>query len=299
MAAAGAGGRPRRRRGLPRASQGLHREGRRAGHGVGRPDDRAEGARQEADRHRLGRPAQRRRATASATAPRRPRRCSAGNSVPRRPGLRPGARDSALTQAIALKPDGIILGTIDASGAGAAARAGRRRRHQDRRLARRSDRAGRSRACRGVFTNITTDPLEVAKASGLYAVVKSSGHAGRHPVHRTRSTRSPRQDERREGGGRRLQGLQGARDRRHADRRPLQPHGPADHIAALEIRQPLDLLDRGQRSLFRLLRAVPPGRRRRSRRRLIRGRSRRATAPCRRSSASATSSTRSPPSPSR
>jgi ribose transport system substrate-binding protein len=91
-------------------------------------------------------------------------------------GSVPG-RTSALTQAIALKPDGIILGTIDAaeqapiieqaiaagikvvgwhSGPG----------------------PGKIDAVPGVFTNITTDPNEVAKASGLYAVVDSGGTAG-------------------------------------------------------------------------------------------------------------------------
>ncbi len=91
-------------------------------------------------------------------------------------GSVPG-RTSALTQAIALKPDGIILGTIDAaeqapiieqavaagikvvgwhSGPG----------------------PGKIDAVPEVFTNITTDPNEVAKASGLYAVVDSGGTAG-------------------------------------------------------------------------------------------------------------------------
>jgi ribose transport system substrate-binding protein len=87
------------------------------------------------------------------------------------------ARSSALTQAIALKPDGIILGTVDAAeqapiveqavGAGIKVvgwHAG--------------PGPGKIEAVPGVFTNITTDPNEVAKASGLYAVVDSGGTAG-------------------------------------------------------------------------------------------------------------------------
>ena len=87
------------------------------------------------------------------------------------------ARTSALTQAIALKPDGIILGTIDAA--------------EQAPIIEQAIAAGikvvgwhagpgpgKIEAVPGVFTNITTDPNEVAKASGLYAVVDSGGTAG-------------------------------------------------------------------------------------------------------------------------
>jgi len=87
------------------------------------------------------------------------------------------ARSSALTQAIALKPDGIILGTVDAA--------------EQAPLVEQAVAAGikvvgwhsgpapgKITAVPGVFTNITTDPDEVAKASGLYAVVDSGGTAG-------------------------------------------------------------------------------------------------------------------------
>lgn len=87
------------------------------------------------------------------------------------------ARSSALTQAIALKPDGIILGTIDAA--------------EQAPIVEQAVAAGikvvgwhagpgpgKIDAVPGVFTNITTDPNEVAKASGLYAVVDSGGTAG-------------------------------------------------------------------------------------------------------------------------
>ena len=87
------------------------------------------------------------------------------------------ARSSALTQAIALRPDGIILGTVDAA--------------EQAPLVEQAVAAGikvvgwhagpgpgKIAAVPGVFTNITTDPDEVAKASGLYAVVDSGGTAG-------------------------------------------------------------------------------------------------------------------------
>jgi ribose transport system substrate-binding protein len=87
------------------------------------------------------------------------------------------ARSSALTQAIALKPDGIILGTIDAAEQAPiieqAVAAGIKvvGWHA-------GPGPGKIEAAPGVFTNITTDPNEVAKASGLYAVVDSGGTAG-------------------------------------------------------------------------------------------------------------------------
>lgn len=87
------------------------------------------------------------------------------------------ARTSALTQAIALQPDGIILGTIDAAEQAPiieqAIAAGIKV------VGWHSGPApGKIDAVPGVFTNITTDPNEVAKASGLYAVVDSGGTAG-------------------------------------------------------------------------------------------------------------------------
>jgi len=90
-------------------------------------------------------------------------------------GSVPG-RTSALTQAIALKPDGIILGTIDAAEQAPvieqAVAAGIKV------VGWHSGAApGKVEGVPGVFTNITTDPLEVAKASGLYAVVDSGGTA--------------------------------------------------------------------------------------------------------------------------
>lgn len=84
-------------------------------------------------------------------------------------------RTAALTQAASLNPDGIILGTVDALeqaevikqiaakgikivGWHALARPG-------------------PAASRGIFTNIATDPEEVAKAAAMHAVVDSNGKA--------------------------------------------------------------------------------------------------------------------------
>jgi ribose transport system substrate-binding protein len=86
------------------------------------------------------------------------------------------ARSSAMSQAIALQPDGIILGGIDAA--------------EQAPLIEQASEAGikivgwHAGAAPGpiesppVFTNITTDPLEVAKAAGLFAVADSGGKAG-------------------------------------------------------------------------------------------------------------------------
>jgi ribose transport system substrate-binding protein len=89
----------------------------------------------------------------------------------------PSGRASAMTQAIALKPAGIILGTVDA-------------REQapiiEQAVAQgvkvvgwhSGGAPGPIEGVPGVITNITTSPLEVAKAAGLYAVVDSGGTAG-------------------------------------------------------------------------------------------------------------------------
>jgi len=91
-------------------------------------------------------------------------------------GTVPG-RTAAMSQAIALKADGIILGSPDAVEQAPeieeAVKAGIKV------VGWHSGPApGKIEANPNVFTNITTDPNEVAKASGLYAVVDSNGAAG-------------------------------------------------------------------------------------------------------------------------
>jgi ribose transport system substrate-binding protein len=84
-------------------------------------------------------------------------------------------RATALSQAIALKPDGIILGSVDSA--------------EQAPLIQQATQQGikvvgwHSGPTPGklpgspIFTNITTNPLDVAKASALLAVVNSNGHA--------------------------------------------------------------------------------------------------------------------------
>lgn len=84
-------------------------------------------------------------------------------------------RAAALNQAASLSPDGIILGTVDAQEQAAVLRE----------IAARGIRivgwhaVGRPGPApeRGIFTNIATDPQEVAKAAALYAVADSGGKA--------------------------------------------------------------------------------------------------------------------------
>ena len=85
-------------------------------------------------------------------------------------------QDSAMGQAIALKPDGIILGGVDAL--------------QEAPMVERAEKAGikvvgwHAGTKAGplsnpeVYANITTDPLDVARVAADYAIVLSDGHAG-------------------------------------------------------------------------------------------------------------------------
>lgn len=84
-------------------------------------------------------------------------------------------RSAAMQQAIALQPDGIILGTVDAN--------------EQAEAIRQADEAGikvvgwHSTASTGpsekhaIFTNITTDPLEISRAAASLAVADSNGTA--------------------------------------------------------------------------------------------------------------------------
>jgi ribose transport system substrate-binding protein len=85
-------------------------------------------------------------------------------------------RAAALDQAIALKPDAIVLGAVDATEQAAPVEAAAKQKIVV---------AGwHSFAKPGpsdklpVFTNITTDPLEVARAAASYAIADSDGKAG-------------------------------------------------------------------------------------------------------------------------
>ena len=139
-----------RRRRLYGEGEGLSRRTsrRRSPNGTG-PTTGPEGAGQEAHR-RMSRPTSATAARrARATARRKPPRRSAGTfRILDGQGTRSRPRNSAMTQAIALKPDGIIDRRHRRQGAAARCRASRGRRHQDRRLARRSRTPARSKASR-------------------------------------------------------------------------------------------------------------------------------------------------------
>lgn len=85
-------------------------------------------------------------------------------------------RAAALNQAIALKPDAIVLGAVDATEQAAAVEAAAKEKivvvgwHS-------FAKPGPSDKL-PVFTNITTDPLEVARAAASYTIADSDGKAG-------------------------------------------------------------------------------------------------------------------------
>jgi ribose transport system substrate-binding protein len=85
-------------------------------------------------------------------------------------------RSAAMNQAIALKPDGIVLGSVDAKEQATLI-------HQA--AARGIKIVGWHSLTKpgpapqeGFVTNLATDPLDVAKAAVMYVIAKSNGHAG-------------------------------------------------------------------------------------------------------------------------
>jgi ribose transport system substrate-binding protein len=85
-------------------------------------------------------------------------------------------RTSALNQAISLKPDGIILGTVDAAEQAPVVEQAVKQGIKV--VGWHAGGAPGPIANPPVITNITTDPNDVAKASALYAVADSNGTAG-------------------------------------------------------------------------------------------------------------------------
>lgn len=85
-------------------------------------------------------------------------------------------RTAAMREALALRPSGIILGGFDPTEQRAAVRAADRRHiavvgwHA-------GAKPGPDRAA-GLFTNVTTDPLAVARLAALYTIAHSEGRAG-------------------------------------------------------------------------------------------------------------------------
>ena len=85
-------------------------------------------------------------------------------------------RTAAMNEAIALHPDGIILGSPDANEQATAIKEAAKQGIKV--VGWHSSGAPGPVQDPPIFTNITTDPNDVAKASGLYAVVDSGGTAG-------------------------------------------------------------------------------------------------------------------------
>jgi ribose transport system substrate-binding protein len=85
-------------------------------------------------------------------------------------------RSSALNQAIASKPDAIVLGAIDGTEQASAAEEAAKQGIVV--LGWHSYATPGPHAKLPIFTNITTDPLQVAKAAASYAVADSDGKAG-------------------------------------------------------------------------------------------------------------------------
>jgi ribose transport system substrate-binding protein len=85
-------------------------------------------------------------------------------------------RSAAMTQAIALKPDGIVLGSVDAKEQAALIHQAVERGIKIVGWHSLSNPGPAPKA--GFFTNLATDPLEVAKAAVMYVIAQSNGKAG-------------------------------------------------------------------------------------------------------------------------
>ena len=139
--------RARRRRAISRRPRPISPTSpRRSPNGTARPSGRRRRARSSCLSSRPTSATAARRARA--TARRKPPRRSAGNSASSTARAPFPRTRSALTQAIALKPDGIILGGIDAKEQQPVVEQAAGAGHQDRRLARRPEGRARSTAFR-------------------------------------------------------------------------------------------------------------------------------------------------------
>ena len=85
-------------------------------------------------------------------------------------------RTAALNQALALKPDGIILGGFDAHEQAAAI--SKVRAANIPMVGWHAGPGAAAMPAEGLFVNVTTDPTEVAKIAAYYAVAQSDGKAG-------------------------------------------------------------------------------------------------------------------------
>jgi len=156
---------------------------------------------------------------------------------------------AALSQAIALKPDAIVVGGSDAvqqnAGLEDAAKQG---------IAIVGWHAGPKPGPMDgapVFANVTTDAMEVAKVAAMKAIAESNGKAGVCGLRRFGLRHRHRQGSRHGVLDQEVRGLQGAGLRGYAARRYGESRAPADHDSASAIRPQMDPLAGDQRSLLR------------------------------------------------
>ena len=157
---------------------------------------------------------------------------------------------SAMSQAIALKPDGIIDAGFDLA--------------QNMSSVEDADKQGiKMVAWHGgptpgpvagtpVFFNVTTDPEKVAEVSAMYAIADSDGKAGVVVFTDSAYAIAIKKSRRDGGDDQEVRRLHRPLDRGHAPRRRREPHAAADDLADAALRRQVDLLARHQRSLLRL-----------------------------------------------
>ena len=200
-----------------------------------------------------------------------------------------------MSQAIALKPDGIINAGFDLA--------------QNMSSVEDADKQGiKMVAWHGgptpgpvagtpVFFNVTTDPEKVAEVSAMYAIAQSDGKAGVVVFTDSAYAIAIKKSDAMAATIKKCAELHRALGRGHAARRRRQPHAAADHLADAALRRQVDLLAGHQRSLLRL--HGPVAQRAGKARTARRTTSPAATAASPPISASAPASTRSRPCPSR
>ena len=172
---------------------------------------------------------------------------------------------SGLSQAMALKPDAIVVGGSDAvqqkAGLDEAAKQG---------IVIVGWHAGPKPGPMDgapVFANVTTDAMEVAKVAAMKAIADSNGKAGVVVFADSAYAIAIAKGRAMEVVDQEVRGLQGAGLRGHAARRHGEPRAAADDDASPAARAQMDPFAGDQRPLLRLHGALAPGRRIEGRRR--------------------------------
>ena len=164
-------------------------------------------------------------------------------------------RSLAMKQALALKPDGIILGGFDATEQREAMKRAR------------ADgipvvgwhagpRPGPDRAD-GLFTNVSTDPQAVARLAAHYVIAQSSGTAGVVIFYDSEFQHRGRESAGHESRDPEVQGLLGPRDGERSDPRSADPDAGIGRSSGPEVRHQTDRHAGHQRQLLRGLGCSP------------------------------------------